>query len=160
MQLEKKKEQEKKKNVTMAHKNGSLICTVMLIWPFIIILIITLCQWTVSPTTRANSMRATPHSYAIHSLDKAKSTSGSFDLTMYVAWKSVTRVHCFEKLYVWSLNFYTSIVASSTSPSATSTETPSHGDSYIACQVSCEKALWGCDAHCFRYTTPELNRAI
>lgn len=31
MQLEKKKEQEKKKNVTMAHKNGSLICTVMLI---------------------------------------------------------------------------------------------------------------------------------
>lgn len=52
----------------MAHKNGSLICTVMLIWPFIT----TLCRWTVSPITRANSTRATPHSYAIHSLAKPR----------------------------------------------------------------------------------------
>lgn len=134
MQLEKKK---RKKNVTMAHKNGSLICTVMLIWPLIIT--ITLCRWTVSPTTRANSTRATRQ--LRDSFTRQNQEHLGLSRFHNVAWKSVTRVHCFEKLYVLSLGFYTSIVASSICPPATPTETPSHGDNYIACQVLCVKAL-------------------
>lgn len=136
MQLEKKRKK-RKKNVTMAHKNGSLICTVMLKWPLIVP--ITLCRWTVSPTTRANSTRAT------RQLRDSFTRQSQEHLGLFrfhnVAWKSVTRVHCFEKLYVLSLGFYTSIVASSICPSATSTETPSHGDNYIACQVLCKGPL-------------------